>query len=170
MFSLVPCHLCSTLCWLWCIQFWTTKACCLLNCWLLYLFLWRLVASATTVLLENNIIEGVGSGWQFYLLCQYLKLQGTHSIFHYYESVSQSFNRILTGVWESCYIQTWKTYQGWSKRSWCFLHNSMCWLIREDWYEKYDIWDSTTRGNNMLYITLLDLIFVVSFCDFVQFW
>ena len=92
--------ICATHCWLCCIQFWTTKACCLLNCWLLYLFLWRLVASATTVLLENNIIEGVGSGWQFYLLCQYLKLQGTHSIFHYCESARQSLTKYWVAILE----------------------------------------------------------------------
>ena len=34
--------------------------------------------------------------WQFYLLCQYLKLQGTHSIFHYCESARQS----LTKYWQ----------------------------------------------------------------------
>ena len=57
------------------------------------------------------------------------------------------FNKILAGVWESCYIQTWETCQGRSKRSWCFLHHSLCGLLWQNWYEKHDIWDPTTRGN-----------------------
>ena len=67
----------------------------------------------------------------------------------------------VSGIRESCHLQTWKTVEEWSKRScinklkrfssintrtWSVLHHSLCWSLWEDWHENTDLWCATSRG------------------------
>ena len=74
------------------------------------------------------------------------------SLFFVVKVVQVRFNILIflssnfSGIWKSSHLQTWKTVDRRSKRTWSILCYSLCGCLWEDWHEITNLWNSSSRS------------------------